>query len=183
MMSIVSLIASNWRLVLVGVLIAFASLQSYRLRGALGDIKVYKEREAAQLREQQGRALANLRNKERADEDFNAGRTRADNVVVREKSAAVITVRVRTPAAGSSAGAAACYGGRELDDELAAIARRHAEGSNRVLGELAALHRAGAERVAREGEIVAAAFRSCRTYALNIQAGLLPRSLFSELGN
>lgn len=165
-LTILTFVRQYWKLALFALLLAALGAQSYRLQGAQGELAVLAEREAAQLRAQQLRALHNLRNKERTDEEYAAAQRRAAAVVVRVEPTGVTSAP--TPAVGGD-GATVCFDRGRLNEELAGWVERHAR---RLTAALAAAAQLGNRRftdVARESEGVAAAYRACRSFAVNLE--------------
>lgn len=132
-----------------------------------GQVKVFKEREAAQKREQASREAANFRAKERADANFEDDKRRAASSVVRTKPAAIIAHE--QAGTGIRAANASCIDRRELDRVVAGFAEWHAEELNRVVADFQRQSDEEATRIARLGEVVAAAYRACRGYVLEVQ--------------
>ena len=98
------------------------------------------------------RDSANLKNKERTDEEHAAARKRARTAVVRVDGPG-IKPRETVPSS-SGPDPIACFDRGQLNQELAGFLGRHAE---RLSG------------IAREGEGTAADFRACKAWALSVQ--------------
>jgi hypothetical protein len=133
-----------------------------------GKVRVFEEREAAQLRDQARRNLHNVKAKERADENFAAARKRAARLVVRAKPAPIVADR-KTFDAGSGEKSSACVVRGELERNLAEFAQWHGAELARITARVSQLDAAEVTRNARTGEIVTAAFRTCRDYAQEIE--------------
>jgi hypothetical protein len=149
---VITLLLSNWKLVLLGVLVLALGIQSYRLQGAQGEVQVLTVEARARQERDALRELQNLKNKERTDEEHAAARKRASNSVVRVDGPGIKP----KPTVESSTGGPdpiACFDRGKLNEELAGYLGRHAE---RLSG------------IAREGEGVAADFRACRAWAVGV---------------
>jgi hypothetical protein len=155
------------KLALLAMLIAALGVQTYRLKSAQGEIAVFEERELAQKRDQARREATNLRNKERTDENHAADLKRAATVVVRSKPAAIITSQ---PAFTRSIGQSAeCLSRGDVDRVVDSFASQHAARLGSLIAEVSQRHAAGATHVAREGETLAAGFRACKAFAVDLE--------------
>lgn len=164
----------NWVLVAVTSLIlmltAIAGVQTYRLQGAQAERDQLALEKVERAKRDAMREATNLRNRERTDEEFAAARGRAALVVVRGNAARVDAGKP-IDVAGGGDGAVACFDRGRLNAELAGWVERHAAGLSAVLTGTA---QSGNERftaIAREGEGVAADYRACRAWALNLVEG------------
>lgn len=155
-----------WKVIAVGLLVIALGVQSYRLKAASGQVAVLKEREAAQLREQEKRELHNSRNKERTDEDYAGALKRASAARVLDQPASIVAHQA--PAAASGEGTAACSGGGDVDALVAEFAQRHATRLTLVLADISRRDAERATAIARLGEELAAAYRACHAFAVNI---------------
>lgn len=147
----IPLILSNWRLVGFTLVLAFAGVQSYRLQSAQGQIALYKLEEKNRQEVAAREALHQLRNKERTDaqlrNDLRAAHAAGVRLGVKQGEF------VHPRAAGSADSEVACYDLRELNTELGGWAERVVERFRAV---------------AQQAEEVAAAYRACRDYALDL---------------
>jgi hypothetical protein len=148
---VITLLLSNWKLVLVGLLVLALGIQSYRLQGAQGEVQVLQAEAKARQDRDALRELQNLKNKERTDEEHLAARRRASTSVVRVDGPG-IKPRETVPTNGGP-DPIACFDRGKLNQELAGLIERHAE---RLSG------------IAREGEGVAADFRACKAWAVGV---------------
>jgi hypothetical protein len=148
---VITLLLSNWKLVLLGVLVLALGIQSYRLQGAQGEVQVLTVEARARQERDALRELQNLKNKERTDEEYLAARKRASNSVVRVDGPG-IKPRETVPST-SGPDPIACFDRGKLNQELAGLIERHAE---RLSG------------IAREGEGVASDYRACKAWAVGV---------------
>jgi hypothetical protein len=160
---VITLLLSNWKLVLLGVLVLALGIQSYRLQGAQGEVQVLTVEARARQERDALRELQNLKNKERTDEEHLAARRRASTSVVRVDGPGIRPFQPKQPTPGSDQ-AISCVTGRQLDEAVAGIAQRASE---RLAG---VLRRDGERRTgdAREAEGVAADFRACKAWAVGV---------------
>jgi hypothetical protein len=148
----ITFLLSNWKVLVVGLLVLALGIQSYRLQGAQGEVRVLTVEAKARSDRDALRELQNLKNKERTDEEHLAARRRASTSVVRVDGPGIKP----KPTVESSTGGPdpiACFDRGKLNEELAGYLGRHAE---RLSG------------IAREGEGVAADFRACRAWAVGV---------------
>jgi hypothetical protein len=166
MMATLLWLKDNWRLAIFLAIVVALGVQTYRLQGVKAERDMLALEKSERATRDAMRAAQNVRNKERTNEEYAAARRRAQLAGVQSKPAERIsTVRIET---GSGAEPTTCYGRRELDEELAGFAERTASRLDKVIAELL---RRNAERlggVAKPGEEVAAAYRACRAYVLNL---------------
>jgi hypothetical protein len=148
---VITLLLSNWKLVLLGVLVLALGIQSYRLQGAQGEVQVLTVEAKARQERDALRELQNLKNKERTDEEYLAARKRALNSVVRVDGPG-IKPRETVPSQ-SGPDPIACFDRGKLNEELAGLYERL---SQRLTG------------IAREGEGVAADYRACQAWAVGL---------------
>lgn len=143
-----------WREGLIVLLLALAGVQTYRLQGERAEFQAYRLEREAQDREnavEQARAREfNIWNKRRTDEEFRAAVARAAAAGVRISPSVQPCPGTAAPA-GSSNGADAYCGDRGV-----------------LLEEL--------NRIARAGEEVAAAYRSCRVWAVGVGGSMPPET-------
>jgi hypothetical protein len=151
----------------LGIAVVAALGQTWRLHNAQGKITVFEERERAQIAAQAKRELNNVKAKERADENYLAARNRARRVVVRYEPAPRIAVGTIAPRSGDKA--AECISRGDVDRVVADFEREHAAGLDAVIAGVSQRHAAEATHIAGDTETVAAAFRSCRGYALEAE--------------
>lgn len=143
-----------WTRIGLGVMLVLAvalGVQSYRLQGAQGKIALFEAADTARVRAAAIAALHALKNKERTDAQYTLDLAAAHARGVRVGSDRQF---VKPAPTGGSEGELACFDAGELDRELAAWA-------GRLAGRLS-----GSARAAEE---VAAAFRSCKAWALNLE--------------
>lgn len=129
---------------------AIAGVQSYRLQGAQGTIALLELEKSEQVKDQLEQAAANQRNKERTDAQYKLDMAAARTVGVRVGSDRQF---VKPAPTGGSETELACFSADELNRELTAWAGRVAERFS------------GAAIAAEE---VAAAYRSCKAWALSL---------------
>lgn len=134
------------------VVSAIAGVQSYRLQGAHGEIKLFQAADKERVRAAAVKAGHDLKNKERTDAQY----------ALDVRAARAAGVRAATPTGGFLKPAAAgspdpeivCFGAGELDRELG-------EWAARVAGRLSG--------VAQQAEEVAAAYRACKAWGLSLE--------------
>ena len=141
-----------WREILIGLLVVSVGIQSYRLQGAQGERDLLALEKTERIRRDAMRDITNLKNKERTNEEDAAARRRAAAVVVRVEGPGIKYVPPAFPGSGDES--TASFYRRILDEELAAAAQRNADRHTEL---------------ARAGEDLAAAYRACRGYTLNLQ--------------
>ena len=146
------LLLAWWREILIGLLLVSLGVQSYRLQGTQSERDLLQLENTERARRDGMRDMANLKNKERTDEEDAAARRRAAAVVVRVEGPGI--KYVPTAPAGSGDESTPSFYRRLLDEGLAAAAQRSADRHTEL---------------AREGESLAAAYRACRGYTLNVQ--------------
>lgn len=164
-----------WREGIIAVLLLAVAVQEARVRSVkvkvaelAGQVAVYKQLEDEARRAAAVRALHNLKNKERTDEEYRAARARAGAVVVRVDPSPGVVKPGADPAADGGDDIAGCFDGRGLAEALAGLFQRHADRLNQLAAGLA--ERDGARRSgdARAGEEVAAAYRAARDFLLSL---------------
>lgn len=173
-MTALLLIKQYWKLALIAALVSALGVQTLRMSWKQelvvrleGELAVFKEREAAQLRAQALRDLHNARNRERADEEYRSSSARAGAVRVRVDAGAAIAAGIPAYAGGGDQ-PAACVGRGELERWIADVAGRNAGRLTEILRGAAERLGSGATEPARAAESVAAAYRACRGYALGL---------------
>jgi hypothetical protein len=155
--------------ILFAAVVAIAGVQSYRLRDMRADRDLLQLEKTERARRDAMRDMANVKNKERTDEETRAARGRAAAVVVRgEPGKGVVAGPGIRLAAGGDA-AAQCVDRGRLDEELAGWVEWHAAGLNQLLARISRRGDEAFTRSAREGEELAAAYRGCRVFTLNRQ--------------
>jgi hypothetical protein len=147
---VITLLLSNWKLVLLGALVLALGIQSYRLQGAQGEVRVLVTEAKARQERDALRELQNLKNKERTDEEHLAARRRASNSVVRVDGPG-IKPKPTVESSSSGPDPIACFDRGKLNQELAGLIDRAAE---RLSG------------IAREGEGLASDYRACKAWAV-----------------
>lgn len=150
-------------LIIIGLLVAALGVTYHLLTVAEHERDVLALEKKERATRDAMRDATNLRNKERTDAETVAARRRAAAVVVRATPAGINPGKPFN-AAGGGDGAVLYFDRGRFDDELAGWAARAA-------GRLTAVLRRDAERlegVARAGEGVAADYRACRAWALNL---------------
>lgn len=157
-----ALLLGWWKEILIGLLCVAIGVQSYRLQGAKAEVAVFEERQAAQIREQAYRELQAIKNKERTDAQYELDLRRARAVVVRDSGAPVVAGEPTVTLGGDEP--TVCFERGRLERELAGWAGRAAAG----LGQLAARNADRLAGDAQSGEAVAAAFRACQAFVLNL---------------
>lgn len=144
---------ANWRLIGFLAVLGALGVQSYRLLGTQDEFKLYKQEQEAQEHERQqedARRVAFDRfNQRKSDEDYRAALARIPAAGVRVDP--VHREAVPAAAPGVSEESTVCFDRGVLNREIAGYFERLAA---RLSG------------IAREGEEVAAAYRSCRGWAL-----------------
>ena len=135
--------------IVVLALVAALGVQSYRLQGAQGERDILALEKSERTKRDIEREARNFGNVERTNEEHRAAAVRAGAVVVRGNAASGIRVKPAAPA-GSRDESTVCFDRGQLD---AAIA----EYAGRLTG------------IAREGEALAAAYRACRAWALDVR--------------
>jgi len=136
---------------LVLLVVIVIGVLGWRLAVVTGQRDVLEAYKTHRIREDAARDMANLRNKERTDEEHIAARKRAATAVVRVDGPGIKPRETVPPGSGDDP--IACFDRRKLNEELAGLLNRHAE---RLSG------------IAREGEGVAADFRACKAWALSL---------------
>jgi hypothetical protein len=149
---VITLLLSNWKLVLVGLLVLALGIQSYRLQGAQGEVQVLQAEAKARQDRDALRELQNLKNKERTDEEYLAARKRRASTSVVRVDGPGIKPRETVPSQ-SGPDPIACFDRGKLNEELAGLYERL---SQRLTG------------IAREGEGVAADYRACQAWAVGL---------------
>lgn len=134
-----------------GLVLAAAGVQTYRLQGSQNTVALMEQDKEQAAENERLRVKQNVRLKERIDEDDRAARARAAASIVRVEPAPGQT-GISAPA-GFGQEPAVCFDGRKLDQELAGYHERLAA---RLTG------------IAQSSESVAAAFRSCKGWALDL---------------
>lgn len=141
-----------WREILIALLLAAVGVQSYRLQGVQGERDILQLEKTERARRDGMRDMTNLKNRERTNEEDATARRRAAAVVVRVEAPGIKYVPTAAPGSGDES-SAIFYRGL-LEQELAASAQRSADRHTEL---------------ARAGEDLAAAYRACRGYTLNLQ--------------
>lgn len=157
-----------WKELLIASLVVAIGVQSYRLHSAQTERDVLALEKTERARRDAMRDTQNVKNKERTDEETTAARRRAAAVVVRSKPATRVDPGKPVDVAGGGDESLACFDRGRLNAELAGWVERHAAGLSEFLAGIAQLGDQRFTGIAREGEGVAADYRACRAWALNL---------------
>jgi hypothetical protein len=161
-----------WKEILIAALVVAIGVQSYRLQGTQAERDILVVEKTERARRDAMRETQNVKNKERTDEETTAARGRAAVVVVRGKPAGTgIKPGKPIDIAASGDDAIVCFDRRRLNAELAGWLERHVAGLNAAFSATAELGNGRFTTIAREGEGVAADYRACRAWALNLVDG------------
>ncbi len=159
----------NWRLVVFLLVLGALGVQTYRLQGAKAERDILALEKVERTKRDAMREAANLKNKERTDEETSAARKRAASVVVRLNGPGIKPSQPVDVAAGDN-DPVACFDRGRLNNELNGWLERTGQRLTDVLQR----HAGRLEGIAREGEGVAADYRACRAWALNLTGNAKP---------
>lgn len=152
-----------WREILIAVLVASCGVLYHLWTVDADKVTLLETQIAERQKRDEMRLDTNRKNKERTDAENDAARKRAAAIVVRLTGPGIKPGKsFAAPASGDAA--AACIDGGRLGAELDGWATRTASRLTEVLRRDAGR----SEDVARAGEGVAADYRSCRAWALNL---------------
>lgn len=160
-----------WREILIALLVAAVGVQSYRLLSAEGERDILVVEKTERERRDAMRDSQNAKNRERTDEETTAARKRAAVVVVRGDPGGTGIKPGQPFVAGGGNSPVACFDRGRLDQELAGWVERHARSISTALSAVARIGDSRFTEVAREGEGVAADYRACRAYTMNLVKG------------
>lgn len=152
---------------IIGALLIALGVQTYRLHTAQGERDLLALEKTERTKRDAMRDASNIRNRERTDEEDAAAHRRAAVVVVRGKPAGINPGKPVNVATGGDE-PIACFDRGRLNAELAGWVERHAGALSAALAATAQLGDQRFTGVARTGEGVAADYRACRAWALNL---------------
>lgn len=164
MLKLIDLTLENWKIILLTTLVLMWGIQTYRLQGAKGQIALYEYQQAQQKSNQAKQELANLRNKERTDEEYASAKRRAATVIVRSKPRTIIASQA--PSTGGNNQPSGCVTRGEIDRTLTEFAREHAAGLTAIYADFSQRHAVEATAAVQQLESLAAAYRACRAFAI-----------------
>lgn len=174
-LAILNLLWEYKALIVLGLLVSALGVQTYRLRGAELDLVAMTGKRDLLALEKTERArrdgmrdMQNLKNRERTNEEYAAALRRAAAVVVRGEPAGGVVPGAGIKLAAGGDPATGCIDRGRLDAELAGWVEWHAAGLNNLLARISRRGDEAFTRTAREGEGLAASYRGCRVYTLNL---------------
>lgn len=158
-----TLLVTWWREIAIAVLVALLALQTQHVSIVKEKLKVETTLREAREKRDSMRLAQRKQAKRTADEEYKGSRGRAGSVRVRNDSTGIKPGDVRG-LPGSNNESTICFERGKLVEELTGWAERDATRLSAILER----QRERSTGVARQGEEVAAAYRSCRTFTLNL---------------